>query len=127
LDQDEYVHRLWQEMVEYTYEVRKSIFTVDELLSESSVWSRVSANAIFESNLLVTSDQCNEIITDEEAVLRRLSRFWWIFGREECKMNSSQFQNKEVKLTEIYSYSCFRVMMKRSTCTYSIWNHWNYR
>jgi len=60
-------------MVEYTYEVRKSIFIVDELLSESSISSRVSASAIFESNLPVTYEHCDQFIINEEAVLTRLS------------------------------------------------------
>jgi hypothetical protein len=41
---------------------------VDELLSESSILSRVSVSAIFESNLPFISDQCDEIIKHEEAV-----------------------------------------------------------
>jgi hypothetical protein len=72
-------------------------------LSESSILSRVSASTIFESNLPFTSDQCDEIRADEEAVLRRLLRFWWIFGREESKMSSSEIQKKLVKIAEIYS------------------------
>jgi hypothetical protein len=45
------------------------------LLNELRISSRVSASAIFESNFPLTSDKCDEIVADEEAVLTRLSRF----------------------------------------------------
>ncbi len=74
---------------------------VDELLSESSILSRVSVSAIFESNLPFISDQCDEIIKHEEAVWTRLLRYWCTLGREECKMSSSEIQKKQGKLAEI--------------------------
>jgi len=57
--------------------------------------SKLSARTIFESNLSVISDKCDEmVVIDEEAVSTNLSYFRCIFGREERNTSSSEIQKR---------------------------------